>query len=106
MPYLVCSASTCVYNKGQCCSKGDITAGGREAETSRETCCESFRERTGGQAVSSMGIPSQTVQVDCEACHCHYNNDCKCTAERVGISGAGACTCDQTECGTFQCCHK
>ena len=46
MPYLVCSASTCVYNKGQCCSKGDITVGGREADSKLHG--DSKPDRAGG----------------------------------------------------------
>ena len=31
MPALKCSAMTCVYNKGELCSKGDIKVGGSGA---------------------------------------------------------------------------
>ena len=31
MPLLVCSAMSCIYNRGEYCSKGDITVGGKEA---------------------------------------------------------------------------
>lgn len=103
MPLLVCSAMTCVYNKGQYCSKGDIMVGGKEAETSRETCCESFKARSENQATSSMGTPSQKIHVDCKACHCQYNKDYKCTASQIDIAGASANTSEQTECGTFNC---
>ena len=47
MPLLVCSAMSCIYNKGEYCSKGDITVGGKEAEQPGETCCESFMARRG-----------------------------------------------------------
>ncbi|MDO5423564.1 MAG: DUF1540 domain-containing protein [Eubacteriales bacterium] len=102
MPFLVCSAISCVYNNGEYCSKGDIMVGGKEAEKPQDTCCESFQARGENRATSSMGTPSQTIDVDCKACHCHYNSDCKCTAEKIGIIGAGACKCEQTECGTFE----
>ena len=101
MPLLVCSAMTCVYNKGQYCSKGDIMVGGKEAETPQQTCCESFIARSENQATSSMGTPSQKIDVDCKACHCQYNKDCKCTASQIDITGAAANHSEQTECGTF-----
>lgn len=103
MPLLVCSAMTCIYNNGQYCSKGDILVGGEKAETPQDTCCESFRARTDNQATSSLGTPSQKIDVDCEAQHCQYNEECKCTASQIDICGAAACKCEQTECGTFNC---
>ena len=92
---------TCVYNKGQYCSKGDIMVGGKEAEEKKETCCESFMPRTENQATSSMGTPSQKIDVDCKAHHCQYNKEYKCTAAKIDIGGASANTSEQTECDTF-----
>lgn len=45
MPMLSCAAVTCVYNKDQLCSKGDIKVGGCDAKTPSQTCCESFEEK-------------------------------------------------------------
>lgn len=101
MPLLVCSAQRCVYNDGMYCSKGDILVGGEEAVRPQETCCASFHERTKENGKNSMGTPSQHVNVDCEACGCRYNESQKCCADKIGIVGAGACECEQTECGTF-----
>ncbi len=103
MAMLVCSAQKCVYNNGMYCSKGDIKVGGENATRVQETCCTDFTERTTQGAKSSMGTASQKINVACEACHCVYNDECKCTAGQIGIAGAGACTCEQTECGTFKC---
>ena len=102
MPYLVCSAMTCVYNNGQYCSKGDIMVGGQEAQNARETCCVSFKARTEMGGMNSMGTPSQTIDVGCKACHCQFNENSKCAAGQIGISGASACSRQQTECATFQ----
>ena len=52
---------SCIYNKGEYCSKGDITVGGKEAEQPGETCCESFMARTGNGVTSSAGVPSATI---------------------------------------------
>ena len=46
MTILKCSAMTCVYNKEQLCSKGDIDVTGENATSANETSCGSFRERT------------------------------------------------------------
>lgn len=107
MPLLVCSAMTCIYNKGECCSKGDIMVGGKNAETSSETCCESFVPRSENGATSSLGAPCDRIQVDCKACQCQYNEHEKCCASKIDINGASAKDSDQTACGTFNCeCHK
>ena len=103
MAMLACSAQKCVYNDGMYCSKGDIKVGGENATRVQETCCTDFTERTTQGAKSSMGSASQKINVACEACHCVYNDEHKCTAGQIGIVGAGACTCEQTECGTFKC---
>ncbi len=103
MPALVCSAMTCIYNKGELCCKGDIHVGGNQAKMAGETCCESFRARKDNQAESSLGTPDQKIQVGCDACTCQYNEQHNCTAARINIVGASACRCEQTECGTFHC---
>lgn len=103
MPMLSCSAVTCVYNKDELCCKGDITVGGENAKTSGETCCESFRERTSDDYSNSEGCGCKTIAVNCEACHCIYNEDHKCDAAKIGIGGSSACSCQETMCGTFRC---
>ena len=103
MPSLVCSVQNCVYNNAMYCSKGDIQVGGEEARKCQETCCESFQERKADSAKNSMGTPSQETCVDCKACHCTYNDHCKCTAGKIDIAGAAASTRGETECATFQC---
>ncbi len=42
MTILKCSAMTCVYNKEQLCSKGDIDVTGENATSANETSCGSF----------------------------------------------------------------
>ena len=45
MTILNCSATTCVYNKNQLCSRGGIEVTGSGARHADETCCGSFREQ-------------------------------------------------------------
>ena len=102
MPLLSCSAQNCLYNEDKYCSKGDILVQGDEAQTACETCCSSFKEAGEGSYKNSVGTPSATVQIDCTACKCHYNENNRCMAGQVDISGQSACTCNQTECSTFE----
>lgn len=101
MPALVCSAQNCVYNNAMYCSRGDIEIGGADAQVCQDTCCSSFQERTQERARNAVGSPTTTIDIDCKAQHCKYNDQCKCNAGNVDISGAGACNCEQTECVTF-----
>ena len=102
MPSLVCSVQNCVYNNAMYCSKGDIMVGGAEAEKCQDTCCESFREKGSGAFTGSLSHPSPTINIDCEAVKCVYNEDYKCRAEHVDIRGCGACDCKETACATFR----
>lgn len=102
MPLLVCSAQHCVYNTGMYCGKGDILVKGDHAKRACETCCSSFKEREVESVKSSIGTPSQSIQVDCTACDCQYNEDKVCCADQIDITGASACRCEQTECSTFE----
>lgn len=49
------------------------------------------------------GCGCETIHVDCEACKCVYNDQRKCNAAQIGISGSNASSSQQTMCGTFSC---
>ena len=110
MPLLSCTARTCLYNKNEYCSKGDIQVDGPNAQRPDETCCKSFVEKKEG-AMNSMetGTATQTIQVACKACECTYNDQEKCDADdqekcdaaKITIAGTNACRCDETMCGSF-----
>ena len=97
MPLLSCTARTCLYNKNEYCSKGDIQVDGPNAQRPDETCCKSFVEKKEG-AMNSMetGTATQTIQVACKA----YDQE-KCDAAKITIAGTNACRCDETMCGSF-----
>lgn len=101
MPALVCSAQNCVYNNAMYCSRDDIKIDGESAKVCQDTCCQSFEERKHDNMRSSMGSPSIETGIDCEAVHCKHNEECRCHAEHVDISGAAAKRCNETECVTF-----
>lgn len=102
MTNLKCNVQNCMYNDDKLCSKGDIMIGGRDASKPNETCCESFRERT-GSASNSVGHACKKIDVDCEATKCVFNEECKCNAHEIGIGGNNACSCGETECASFEC---
>ena len=105
MTTLKCSATTCMYNKEQLCSKGDIDVTGENATTANETSCGSFRERSGNSVTNSYasGCGCEKIQIDCKAHNCTYNSDCKCTASSIHVDGSSAHDASDTKCNTFQC---
>lgn len=108
MVNLECNVDSCIYNQRERCAKGAISVQGREAMTMCDTCCGSYEKKTGDAAtdsyLSGCGCtePKSNIQVGCEAAHCMYNDNMKCGAEKIGISGYGACDCEETECSTFR----
>lgn len=74
MTILKCYATTCVYNKDQLCSRGEIDVMGENARLSDETSCGSFRERSSATLNSYEGkCGCETIQIDCKAHNCIYN---------------------------------
>lgn len=55
MPMLKCSATTCLYNQEEYCSKGDIVVSGEQAHHADETNCSSFVERSESSMTNSTG---------------------------------------------------
>ena len=53
MTILNCSAVTCIYNKDQLCSRGEIEVMGHDARVSDETSCGSFRDRNSASVTNS-----------------------------------------------------
>ena len=102
MTQLKCSVETCMYNDEHLCAKGDIMIGGHSATAPNETCCESFRERT-GSASNTVGSASRDIQVKCKAENCVFNEEYRCSAKEIGIAGHSACNCAETECASFEC---
>ncbi len=104
MAELKCGAVSCVYNRENLCSKGDIMVGGKHACNQEDTCCESFLHKSPDKDVytSAMAHPSHVISIDCEAVKCVYNSNYKCVAEHVDIKGHNACDCKETVCATFK----
>ncbi len=104
MAALKCMAEKCTYNKDRLCSKGDIMVGGKHADNTADTCCESFVQKREGQGAftSSLEHPSKIISIDCEAVKCVYNSNYKCVAEHVDIQGSGANESRETACATFK----
>lgn len=102
MTNLECNVKNCMHNSDNCCCKRAITVEGREAGQARETCCASFDENRGGAFTNLFKTPETRLEISCDAVKCIYNEDNRCRAERIGITGEGANQCGDTKCSTFK----
>lgn len=103
MPILRCDVVNCMHNAERCCCKGSILVEGDNADNSVDTFCASFYEKDEDSYRNVYETPDYSLQVDCEATNCIYNEDCECHAEQIGICGGGSCCCSEdTVCSTFR----
>ena len=98
MSDLKCTVQSCAHNSSGLCTLSSIQVGGQNAHTSNQTACESFRERGNSTSNDAGKQASPQTSIRCEACHCTYNDDCRCTADNVCVD---TCSCG-TECRTFR----
>ena len=104
MTILKCHATTCAYNEDTLCSRGEINVMGDSARSADETSCGSFQKKGSGTVNSTIGCCGcETIQIDCKAHNCTYNENCKCTAASIDVDGSNATACSETKCDTFQC---
>ena len=61
------------------------------------------RLRATAQACHCSAGPEDTLDVSCKAKNCVFNDNSKCHADKITISGNGAKHESQTECGSFEC---
>lgn len=93
---LQCSATNCAYNKSYECRAGAIKVGGYEADTTKETYCDSFISQKNSELTNSVDRGcTEPNDIKCEAHKCKYNENERCTADSVKINR------DDTSCETF-----
>lgn len=109
MPKLNCSVSNCYYNESKKCCRDDIKISGSDATVTDGTFCGSFKEKLDKVTSKSCHCnegPATKLDVKCEAKNCVYNDNAKCHAAEITISGNGAKHESQTACGSFECSCK
>lgn len=103
MVNLDCTVTSCMFNKDKSCCKDNILVDGQNAKHSRDTSCQSFRERKADSVTSAVDYPAKNTAIACEAVGCTFNEKCKCHATHITVAGAAACSCQDTECSSFRC---
>ncbi len=105
MTQLNCQVTVCAhYNSGYCC-KQEILIDGENARQKEQTSCESYYPMTASYQDSiecESSDPKQSIQVQCNAQKCYYNQDLICSADHINIGGQHADTRDETLCTTFK----
>lgn len=105
MPILRCSVDKCYYNKNEECTLEEIHVGGREAVTSGNTECESFRSKN--ESATSRGCDNErccqpVVSIACKAEKCIHNDNLQCVADHITVKEQGEQSPKESECATFQ----
>lgn len=104
MPILDCSVKNCIHNMDSRCQLEQIKVEGHNATDSDATACGSFQLRKGEATyTNSSKIVDPENDVKCEAEKCCFNENKKCHADHIDISGNGACDCGETHCQSFRC---
>ena len=84
------------------CTLDDIKIGSRSSESSLDTVCDSFSQRspnyTSEFAAMDMGAKPR-ADIECSAGHCYYNQNFDCVAQKVCIDQSAK---KSTQCSTFK----
>lgn len=99
MTNLGCNAESCGYNRDNLCCRDNIVVGGCSAENKYDTMCTSYKECS--SCSNSTGIPNNSLDVDCDAVNCKFNEEHRCSADHITISGSAASNSTQTLCSSF-----
>lgn len=99
MTDLHCTVDECAHYCDNRCCIGGIEVVGSQACSCGETLCASFDQKTGG--ASEDVAPAYTASIGCDATHCLYNDNTRCTAESITIEGCDSSTSEGTRCGSF-----
>ncbi len=102
MPALRCDVANCLHNQDNYCCKRTILVEGKDAATSEYTCCSSFDERPASSSMNSYETKNLALSVECKAVHCRFNEEQKCKAKHITISGNGASEAEGTNCASFE----
>lgn len=99
---LACGVKTCVYNERNECKKNSIKVDGSMAKNSSSTYCSSFSSDKKDKVSSSCNCePKRETDILCDVVNCRYNDDKKCSAKHVDVTGSHAAISSETECATF-----
>lgn len=100
MTGLMCSVTSCAFNKENRCCNNSICVGGKLASQSSNTYCSSFQEAKFLVSLNEHG--KNSVDIECEAENCIHNKDGECNAQNILISSDNINEYNDTMCGSFE----
>ncbi len=103
MTGLGCNVISCTHNDDAHCCLNTIQVQGNNACKCDDTCCGSYEEAKKNSASNSAKEPHDSLNVSCEAVNCVYNDNKKCAADHISISGVCASDACETVCASFRC---
>lgn len=87
MPKINCSVENCAYNHSRYCCASVINVGGKGADITEATCCDTFLDGMGYSNVQVSNMQS-SVDIDailCKVDTCVYHKDEHCTLQEIEI---------------------
>lgn len=104
MARISCEVYNCNYNCDGGCRLGTIKVEGSDAETSRDTVCDSYSDdnEKGCVNCTPASCACNNSEIECHAVKCKYNSNLLCTADRITVGNEDATTHSETQCRTFE----
>ena len=101
MPTINCSVESCVYNKQKICEAETLQIGGKGANWTESTCCETYRDSDDAQNVTiEVG---ETEEILCKVETCAYNVNKHCSLDEIEVSSlAEVSDYTETDCLSFE----
>lgn len=105
MTGLGCNVISCAHNdnENKLCCLSSIQVQGNSACKCDDTCCGSYEEAKGNSATNASKAQNASLNVSCEATNCVFNENKKCSADHISISGVCASDSCETVCASFRC---
>lgn len=104
MPRINCSVESCYYNKQKICEAEVLNIGGKDANITESTCCETYKENVSCQnAVGKSPAQGATEEILCSVGTCAYNIHKHCSLSEIEVSSLGEVdSYKETDCLSFE----
>ena len=101
MPTINCSVESCVYNKEKICEAEILQIGGKGANWTESTCCETYRDSD--DVHNNVTEAGETEEILCKVETCDYNVNKHCSLSEIEVSSHGDVSdYTETDCLSFE----
>ncbi|MGL5972947.1 MAG: DUF1540 domain-containing protein [Oscillospiraceae bacterium] len=103
MTILNCDCKRCINNSNNLCCRPNLYIKGELSSVVTDTFCENFCCKSEGVMTNLVyNSANKSLDVNCLAKNCIYNNKTKCEAESIAIQNFDAYDKTQTYCSSFK----